>query len=202
MANTYAPFGFQQASGNGSAPTYEQVTGLIASAYTTPIYFGDPVYFNQSGTGYLEGSSITPGTQATGVAGIFVGCTYLSTSQKRVVWSNYWGGSDANGDVTAYYVNDPNARFRVQVGPSAAGPITQADIGANVQFAYGTGNSASGISGAYIAVVGTATTTTLPFRIVSLVTAPPGANGTDTASANNIVIVGFNNVGTRNLSGI
>jgi hypothetical protein len=202
MANTFAPFGFQQASGTGSAPTYEQVTGLIASGYSTAIYFGDPVYFNQSGTGYLEGSSITPGTQTTGIAGIFVGCTYLSTSQKRTVWSNYWPGSDANGDVTAYYVNDPNAKFRVQVGPSGTGPIAIADIGANVQFAYGTGNSASGISGAYIAAVGTATTTTLPFRIVSLVVAPPGANGTDTTSANNIVIVSFNNVGTRNLSGI
>jgi len=202
MANTFAPFGFQQASGNGSVPTYEQVTGLIASAYATPIFFGDPIYYNQSGTGYLEGSSITPGAQASGIAGIFVGCTYLSASQKRVFWSNYWGGADANGDVTAYFVNDPNARFRVQVGPSAAGPLTQADIGANVQFAYGTGSTASGISGAYIAVVGAATTTTLPFRVVSLVTAPPGANGTDAASANNIVIVAFNNVGTRNLSGI
>jgi len=200
MANTFAPFGFQQASGTGSAPTYEQVTGLIASGYTTPIYFGDPVYFNQSGTGYLEGSSITPGTQSTGIAGIFVGCTYLSTSQKRTVWSNYWPGSDANGDVTAYYVNDPNAKFRVQVGGSGAGPFTQADIGANVLFAYGSGNSASGISGAYI-TASQAVTATYPFRIVSLLVAPPGANGTDTASANNIVIVAFNNVSTKSLTG-
>ena len=202
MANTFAPFGFQQASGTGSAPTYEQVTGLIASGYSTPIYFGDPVYFNQSGTGYLEGSSITPGTQATGVAGIFVGCTYLSVAQKRTVWSNYWPGSDANGDVTAYYVNDPNAKFRVQVGPSGSGPLTNADLGANVLFSYGAGTAASGISGAYINTVSSPTTSTYPFRIVSLVAAPPGANGTDTTSANNIAIVAFNNVSTKSLTGV
>ena len=202
MANTFAPFGFQQASGTGSAPTYEQVTGLIASGYSTPIYFGDPVYFNQSGTGYLEGSSITPGTQATGVAGIFVGCTYLSVAQKRTVWSIWWPGNDANGDVTAYYVNDPNAKFRVQVGPSGSGPLTNADVGANVLFAYGAGNQTSGISGAYINTVSSPTTSTYPFRIVSIVTQPPGANGTDITTANNIAIVAFNNASTKSLTGV
>jgi hypothetical protein len=197
MANTFAPFGFQQASGNGSAPTYEQTTRLIASNYTTPIYFGDPVY--PLSTGYIAGSSVTPGAQAYGVAGIFVGCTYLSTSQKRTVWSNYWPGSDAAADVTAYIVNDPNAIFRVQVSGTQ---ITTADVGANVQFAYGTGNSASGISGAYVTQASADVTATLPFRVTGLVTQPPGANGTDATSANNIVLVAFNNVSTKQLTGV
>jgi hypothetical protein len=42
---------------------------------------------------------------------------------------------------------------------------------------------------------------TEPFRIVSLVTQPPGSNGTD-AGAYNYVIVAFNNVSTKSLVGI
>lgn len=197
MANTNAPFGFRQYSGTGSTPTYEQVTMLIKSDYTTPIYFGDPVY--PLNTGYIAGSSVTPGTVQ--IAGIFVGCTYLSTSQKRTVWSNYWPGSDNNGDVTAYVVTDPNANFLVQVGGSSSTGLAQADIGANVQFAYGTGNSASGISGAYVVYNSAAVTDTLPFRVKALVTAPPGANGTE-SGAYNYVVVGFNNVSTKQLTSV
>ena len=193
MANTFAPFGFRQTSGTGSAPTYEQVAMTIASGDTNKVFYGDPV--TQLASGY-----ITVGAPAGAVAGIFQGCKYLSVSQKRTVWSNYWPGADANGDVEAYVVNDPNAKFTVQSGSAVTTGF--ADIGANVDFALGTGNTATGISGAFIIAVGTATTTTLPFRIVSLVSNPPGANGTDTASAANYVVVSFNNAATRNLSGV
>lgn len=194
MANTSAPFGFRQYGGTGSAPTYEQVPALIASANTTPIFFGDPVY--PLDTGYITGSTETPGTVQ--IAGVFVGCTYLSTSQKRTTWSNYWPGSDANGDVTAYIVNDPNARFLAQVGGSTTTGLTNAAINSNVQFAYGTGNTANGISGAYVVYNSSAVTNTLPFRVISLVTTPPGAEGT-ASGAYNLVVVAFNNVSTKQL---
>jgi len=198
MANTFAPFGFSQTSGTGSAPTYEQVAVLIASNYTTPIFYGDPVY--PLNTGYIAGSSVSPG--AVQIAGIFVGCKYLSTSQKRVIWSNYWPGSDANGDVTAYIVNDPNAQFLVQVGGSSSTGIVQGDVNANVQFNYGTGNTANGVSGAYLDITVTPTTTnTLPFRVVSLVVDPPGVNGTQ-SGAYNYAIVAFNNVSTKQLTSV
>ena len=197
MANTFAPFGFQQYSGNGSAPTYEQVVGFCAYN-AAAIYFGDPIFQNADG-------SVGNGSPGTGaLAGIFVGCKYLSVSQKRTVWSNYWGGADvASGNtVEIYYVNDPNARFKAQVGGSSSTGLAATDIGANVQFAYGTGNAASGISGAYIDITVTPTTTaTLPFRVISLVTNPPGSPGTE-AGAYNLAIVGFNNVATKTLTGI
>jgi hypothetical protein len=197
MANTNAPFGFRQASGTGTTPSYEQIEASIASNYTTPIFFGDPVY--PLDTGYIAGSSITPGTVQ--IAGIFVGCKYLSTSQKRTVWSNYWPGSDNNGAVTAYIVTDPNANFLVQVGGSSTTGLVQADIGANLQVAYGTGNTANGISGAYVVYNSGAVTSTLPFRLKSLVTEPPGSNGTE-SGAYNYVIVGFNNVSTKQLTSV
>ena len=189
MANTNAPYGFRQYQGTGSAPTYEQVTALIAAADTTKVFFGDPVV--PLNTGYIAQAS----SNSVQIAGIFVGCKYLSVSQKRTVWSNYWPGADNNGDVTAYIVNDPNAKFVAQTDATGA---VQGDVNANVGFAIGTGNQSNGISGAYVDMSTVNTTATLPFRIVSLVTQPPGAPGTE-AGAYNTVVVAFNNVSTKQL---
>lgn len=194
MANTNAPFGFRQYSGTGSAPTYEQVTARIAYNATN-IFYGDPV--NPDNTGHVVQGS--PGTDQ--IAGIFVGCQYLSVSQKRTVWSNYWPGSDvASGNyVTGYIVNDPNAKFLAQVGGSSSVGAVVGDVNANVQYAIGTGNTSTGISGAYVDISVTPTTTnTLPLRLVGLVTDPPGGPGT-AAGAYNYVIVAFNNVSTKQL---
>ena len=195
MANTNAPFGFSQYSGNGSAPTYEQVAVTVAYN-ASAIYYGDPVF--PTAAGGVEAG--TPGTDQ--IAGVFIGCKYLSVAQKRTVWSNYWPGSDvaATQTVEGYIVNDPNARFKVQVGGSSSTGLTAAAINANVQFAYGTGNTANGLSGAYVVYNSADTTATLPFRVVALLTAPPGAAGTE-SGAYNQVIVGFNNVSTKTLTG-
>ena len=76
--------------------------------------------------------------------------------------------------------------------------ITQAAVGASISLAGGSaGNTANGISGMYLTTVGTSATA--PFRVVSLVTAPPGSNGTDTTSNANYAIVAFLNVSTKTL---
>jgi hypothetical protein len=204
MANKFAPFGFQQAKGTGSAPTYEQVTGVIDSGNGTPIYFCDPVDEN---AGYI----IQGNPSAFPMAGVFVGCKYLSVSQKKTVWSNYWPGSDSANPVEAYFINDPNAQFLVQTGNSASPgtvPVTQAMVGSMINFAVGSGNAASGVSGAYadtstIIASGTTGSAELPFRIVGLATNVPavatgaGAVPYDPAAANNYIIVAFNNVQTK-----
>jgi hypothetical protein len=187
MPNTNSPFGFRQYRGLGSAPTYEQSVRLVKSDNTTAIYFGDPV--TNLDTGYITRS--TAGT--TPIAGIFAGCKYVSTSQKRTTWSNYWPGADAASDVEAYIIDDPNAQFLVQAGGTAIGLTS---IGLYIQFNLGTGNAATGISGAF--VESPASTISLPFRVIGFDVDPPGANGTDITSAYNYVIVGFNNVTSRN----
>ena len=192
MANTNAPFGFRQYKGTGSAPTYEQVVMTIASNNATAIFFGDPVV--PLNTGYIAQAS----SNSVQIAGIFVGCKYLSTSQKRTVWSNYWPGSDTTQDVEAYVVNDPNAQFLAQTDATGA---VFGDINANVGFAIGTGNTATGISGAYVDMSTVNTTSTLPFRINALVTQPPGSPGTQ-AGAYNWVVVAFNNVSTKQLTSV
>jgi hypothetical protein len=202
MANTFAPFGFSQLKGTGSAPTYEQVVGQILSSYTTPIYFGDPVIT-------VSGNLNVGDTTTWPLAGIFVGCKYLSTSQKRTVWSNYWPGSDTAYPGEAYYVNDPNAQFLVQSGNTGTA-ITQANVGSMINYAIGSGNAASGLSGAYVnqatILAPTASgSAELPFRIVGIATNVPavatgsGAVPYDPTAANNYVVVAFNSVQTKSL---
>lgn len=199
MANTSAPFGFAQYRATGSAPTYEQVPGLIAYN-TAAIFFGDPVWRLSDGT--LAGNTTGPGPTTTAMAGIFVGCKYLSVAQKRTVWSNYWPGSDVSSSNTAeaYIVNDPNAQFLAQVGNSTTIGATTGNVGMNVQFQYGTGSTSTGISGAYVDIgIVPATTSTFAFRLVGLVTTPPGAPGTQSGNYN-YVVVAFNNVETKALT--
>ena len=195
MANTSAPFGFRQYSGTGSAPTYEQVAVTIAYDATN-IFYGDPVEPDANGL-IIQGDGTTA---AAGIAGVFVGAQYLSVAQKRTVWSNYWPGSDVSSanTVIGYIINDPNAKFLVQTGSTGA---TQSTINLNAGYTTGSGNTANGISAAFLDVTTANTTSTLPFRVVALVTEPPGSAGT-ASGAFNYVVVGFNNVTTKNQTGI
>ena len=201
MANTFVPFGFSYYRGTGSSPTCEQVPASVAAA-TAAIYQGDPVF--RLSTGDIAGASTGPGPGTGILAGIFVGCDWISVAQKRRVWSNYWPSSDiaASTFANAKIINDPNAQFLCQVGTSTSTGFALVDIGQNFQFAYGTGSTANGISGAYADQnVARAATTTLPFRVVSLVTDPPGANGTIQTGGNNYIIAAFVNVETKTLAG-
>jgi hypothetical protein len=197
MANIQAPFGLRQFVGTGSSPTYEQVAfsngGIDFNG--AAIFFGDPVQRAGAGDGTL-----IPSTTATAVAiaGVFQGCKYLSTAQKRTVWSNYWPGSDVvvgnQSTIEAYVINDPAAQFVVQSDGTGA---TQAQMGANVNHNVSGGNVANGLSGAFITPATTAAVTaTLPWRMNRLVLDPPGSQGTQ-AGAFNYVVVAFNNVETR-----
>lgn len=205
MANTLAPFGFSQwgtASGMPNFAENHNTPYRIASGYATAIYYGDAVRMNVSGpTGYIEQWAAADGGTATKIlVGIFIGCSYYSTSQKKHVWSNYWPGSDATGDVNAFVVDDPNALFKVQAGVAAV-PFTQAMIGQTADIVTTpVGNATTGISGMKLDTP--TTTVTFPFKVVNVITTPPGANGTDIATAYNYVIVAMNNQQYKALLGV
>jgi hypothetical protein len=194
--NVNAPFGFADSSFLGGAVNYQMSRRWISPTNPTPIYQGDPIV--QLSTGFVAQAS--PG--ATQIGGIFVGCEYMSASQRKIVASNFWPGSDAVAgfNVVAKILDDPNSVFRAQ----GNGLITFAMIGLNAQFAIGAGNAATHISGATIDVVTNvpAVTATFPFRILDLITDPPGANGTDTTTPFNWAYVTFNNQDFKSLTGI
>lgn len=200
MPNNNAPFGFTPYRGNGAAPTYELSTRMIASANTTKIFQGDPVI--PLTTGYITQMSAGGTVRCEG---IFSGCKYLSTSAKRTVWSNFWPGADATGDVEAYLYSNPQMQFEVQSSDATGtAAITFANIGEYINIGYGiglagtpNGNTANGLSTASVDQDTLATTVTLPFIIVGLVESPPGLDGTDIAAEYNRVIVAFNNASSR-----
>lgn len=208
MANVAGPFGFQQV-GTASGPPNFARSGSpsqykIKSTYTTAVYSGDAVRMWVSGdtataaAGYVIQWTAGDGSSTKILVGIFQGCEYFSTSQQKTVWSRYYPGSDATGDVTAYICDDPNSQWVVQ---ASAGPITSTAFGQAVDIASTpVGNTTTGYSGM---ALGTPTTTaTLPFKVVNLVTSPPGVNGTDITTASNNVIVAFNNQTYKTPNGV
>lgn len=196
MANVAGAFGaIQWGTVNGSTPNFASMSNppfRIGASYATAIGYGDLVTLvsGSSPSGYLNRWTAASGSATYQVAGVFFGCRYLSTGQKKVVWNNWWPGSDATGDVEAYVCADPNAIFMIQAN---SGPIDQTYIGQTADVVMGTVNTTTGWSAMSLAAPSTSNPSYLPFKVLSVVNAPPGVNGTDTTTAYNNVLVSFNN---------
>ncbi len=203
MANTNAPFGFQPIGTSNGPMNFRVSTRRIASGNGTAIYKGDAVSpVISTLTGYIAQSTAT----TTELAGIFWGCKYFSTSQKRTVWSNYWPGADTAYDVEAYVIDDPNARFVCQTAATGYAVTGTTSVwtsapamGKFFQLNVGTGSTATGISGMYADTVGT--TVTFPFRMIDFYYGPPGSNGSDITAAYCWIVCGFNNEWLRDNGG-
>lgn len=194
MSNVFQPFGFRPSNTSNGPMNFRVSQRRIASGNSTPIYKGDAIVpVTGSATGYITQATASTVT----LAGVFWGCQYLSTSQKRTVWSQYWPGADATGDVIAYVIDDPNSRFIVQTSGSSfqisgtPATFTASPVGKLCQLNVGTGSALTQQSGMFVDTVGT--TATYPFIVTSVVLDPPGSNGSDATSLYNYVEVGFNN---------
>ena len=205
MANNFAPFGFRPVSTSNGPMNWRISTRRIDSANATPIFKGDAVTPVLPANGYITQASNTS-TLTAPIGGVFWGCQYLSTSQKRVTWSQYWPGADATGDVIAYVIDDPNSRFVVQssgAGFNISGDVYNfgsSPVGQYCNLNVGTGNTLTQQSGMFVDTI--ATTGTFPFIITSMVLDPPGSNGADPTAIYNWVEVGFNNEWLRTNSAV
>jgi len=206
VSNNFAPFGFRPVSTSNGPTNFRISTRRIASTNAQPIYKGDAtVPVVGPANGYI--TQAAPGAFANApCSGIFWGCEYLSVSQKRVVWNQYWPGNDAQGDVTAYIIDDPNSRFVVQTSGGAfqiSGTIYNfgsSPVGQYCQLNVGAGDPNTQQSGMFVDTVGN--TNTFPFIITNMVLDPPGSNGADPTSQYNWVEVGFNNEWLRSNSAV
>jgi hypothetical protein len=135
--------------------------------YGTAIYYGD---FVQLSSGYVN---ILANTISSNVAiGVFLGCYYTNPTTKQRLYSQYYPGSIAAGDISAIICDDPDTVFRVAVttGASATtiGSASSILVGQNLAGNTVTGNVTSGNSNG--AIVGsTPATSTGNFRILELV---------------------------------
>ena len=145
------------------------------SSSAASIGYGDPVVFDTDGT--VKVSDATTEAPASGFAGVFLGCTFVSSVTGQPTYSQAWiSGTSvkANTYVVAYVADDPNTLFKV-VGVSASlnvstsSGFTYEDVGTNVELVANTLNTTTNDSQQGVLVGSVATTRSLPMRIVDVV---------------------------------
>jgi len=155
----------------------------IQYGYATSIYYGDFVVLSR---GFATRASVSTGSSLNQTVGIFLGCTYTNPTTKQKLFSQYWPASTAAGDCQAYVYDDPDAIFKAVVCSSgttvASGAMAM--IGTNLSAINNTGSVNTGNSAnAVLAPSATPVTTTLPLRMVGLVTDTAVSLGTATFSS-------------------
>lgn len=139
------------------------------------IGFGDPLKFASDGTVVVTTEESTAPT--TGFAGVFLGCTFVSSVTGQPTYSQQWtsGTSVKSGTyITAYVAEDPNTLFQA-VGVSSSTVVststgfTYSSIGLNVALVANTLNTTTGDSQQGLLVSSASTTLSLPVRIIDVV---------------------------------
>lgn len=139
------------------------------------IGFGDPLKFASDGTVVVCTETTTP--PDAGFAGVFLGCTFVSTVTGQPTFSQAWisGTAVKSGTyVTAYVADDPDTLFKA-VGVSASLNVSTTngfvytDIGANVALVNESLDTTTNDSQRGLLLSSVATTRSLPMRIVDVV---------------------------------
>ena len=151
----------------------------IASAYGTAIFYGDFVKLVAAGTVEKD-----EGTTSMTPVGIFVGCKYTDPNSKNLTFNQQWIASTTASDAVAYVMDDPNILFQMQCDGSAA----QTVLGSNCAVVQTAGSTSIGTSKNAVDISTTATTNTLPVRIIDFVDGPNSEVGDSYTD----VIVKFN----------
>ena len=145
----------------------------IASGYATSIFNGDAVKLVTGGTVERDtfDAAMTP-------IGVFLGCTFTDPNTSQLTFKQYYPASTAASDIVAYVVDATDVLFKAAVVSSGTtiGDLAITDIGANVAGVDNTGSTVTGNSKCAISDT-SATTNTLPFRIVELVEETKNSSG-------------------------
>ncbi len=195
MANSNVAFGLKPIGILGAAPYTSGVTEYrIASDNSNPIFQGMAVI--PLAAGVIDDLQAAAGGNV-GIAGVFNGCEYVSSTTGETIFSNYWPGSgaDSNFPVKAFLYDNPNQLFTICTSNVVSAANTEAEIRAAVfaNIAFATGNSGStttGISSATADLNTIATTNTLALRIMGVQDDPENS---DFTAAGIPLIVRINN---------
>jgi hypothetical protein len=172
MAATAAPYGLRPVNLIGGRPFAGSTRMIkINNAYGANIFYGQPVSVNAAGVVIAETG--TTNVAATGVVGVFVGCTYTDPNLKYKIFRQMWPTGTVATDAMAYVVDDPDVVMQAQADDA----VTQADLGINIGFNTSSGDTATGNSTVSLDVATKAATATLPLRIVGFVEGPDSAIG-------------------------
>jgi hypothetical protein len=140
----------------------------IASGYATGIFYGDLVKRVTGGT--IEKDT---GTTTATPCGVFLGCTFTNSSTGQVQFQQFYPASQSIASGTkifAYVADDPDTLFQVAVvsGTTVISGVGIAAIGSNATLVQNAGSTTTGNSAVAILDT-TATTITLPIRIIDVV---------------------------------
>jgi hypothetical protein len=175
-----APYGFKPINLIGGQVFAGQTRELpIAANYGTVINNGDIVRLS---SGVIVKEAGTTTVAATGVTGVFLGCSYVNPSTGQLLFQNFYPGSVNVAGIVAYVADDPDQLFKVAVTGGATSttitPISGLILGNNLAISQPSSNATvSGVSniGAYDS--GSNTAFTLPLRVVGLVEETTNASG-------------------------
>ena len=147
----------------------------IVNSSASSIGFGDPVKFDSNGCVVV--CTETTAAPTTGFAGVFMGCTFVSSVTGQPTFSQAWisGTSVAsNTYIIAYICEDPDQLFQVcgvsgTTVVSTTSGFTYTDIGLNVAMVANTLNTTTKDSRYAVDIASGATTQTLPLRVIDVV---------------------------------
>ena len=170
-----APYGFRPINSIGGTP-YAGSTRLVpivssGGLTSAAMYDGDLVELTSAGTC----QTIASGSAAPQALGVCVGVQYTNSSG-QTVQAQYAPANSSNA--VAYVVDDPRALFQVAVVSSGTtiASLGRTAVGQNTSVVLNSGNATTGDSAQAVSST-TATTNTLPIRIVDVI--PATATGTD-----------------------
>ena len=191
MANQLEKFGlrpYRKLDGTPLVGAQNRYT--IASNYATAIFQGDLVI-------PVTGGNIEryPGTTSTAVVGVFNGVFYTDPTTQKPTFKNYYPGSVAASDITAFVVDDPDAVFLVDADATFA----RADLFQNYSLTAVSGNTKTGNSLQQLDVSESGTNATFIVQAIDISQDP---DNSDTSSANANILVRINNHFYRSGTGI
>ena len=182
MANVSEKFGlrpYRKLDGTPLVGAQNRYT--IASGHTTAIYQGDMVI--PLAAGNIDRH--TAGT-STAIVGVFNGCFYTDPTTQKPTYRNYYPGSIAASDITAFVVDDPDAVFLID----ADAAFTRAGLFANYSVTNTTGVTQTGLSKVQLDVSTAATANTFAVQAIDISQDPENS---DTSTSNANILVRINN---------
>jgi hypothetical protein len=191
MANQVEKFGlrpYRKLDGTPLVGAQNRYT--IASNYATAIFQGDLVI-------PVTGGNIEryPGNTSTAVVGVFNGVFYTDPTTQKPTFKNFYPGSVAASDITAFVVDDPDAVFLVDADATFA----RADLFQNYSLTAVSGNTKTGNSLQQLDVSESGTNATFIVQAIDISQDP---DNSDTSSANANILVRINNHFYRSGTGI
>ena len=195
MANVKEMFGlrpYRKLDGTPLVGAQNRYT--IASGYATAIFQGDLVV--PVGTGNIERySAANDAGLSTAVVGVFNGCFYTDPTTQKPTFSNFYPGSVAASDITAFVVDDPDAVFLVDADEA----FTRADLYKNYAVNNTTGVTQTGLSKTQLDVSNSGTTVSFVLQAIDISQDPTNS---DTATSNANILVRINHHQYRSRTGI